>query len=266
MAVFGVGRGRARDKEAVPGPVVLAPRRGLDGWTLDGTPLAFRFGREQLRELATLMHGVSAGMETPYTYERAADLLEKGGERPQALAVLDAYFMLPAHIRDANPSETRSLGRRRQRLRKRLGTPPPNFSAADEATAVASAEERAALEQAPAPTPVATPEPVPEPGPAPQFTRGILSPEPDTAAKPELPAATPLSVPPKPTVPPPMPASEPGASEAGTSEPGAPEPGAAEPPKPPAPPVPPPTPPANPVIPPRPTRSATPTAPPEGRR
>ncbi|WP_436773553.1 hypothetical protein [Yinghuangia sp. YIM S09857] len=236
MAVFGVGRGRARDKEAVPGPVVLAPRRSLDGWTLDGTPLAFRFGREELRELATLMHGVSAGMETPYTYERAADLLEKGGERPQALAVLDAYFTLPPHIRDANPSETRTLGRRRQRLRKRLGTPPPDAPAPD----FEPPGEQLALPAAPEPARA----PVPVPVPVPEFTRGILTPEPDVAPKPELPARD-----------------EPSAAE---------EPSPPIPPKPTAPPpTPPPSvgpPPAAPVIPPRPTRPATPTAPPEGRR
>ncbi|WTW97225.1 hypothetical protein OG216_29450 [Streptomycetaceae bacterium NBC_01309] len=263
MAVFGVGRGKARDKQAVPGPAVLAPRRSLDGWTLEGTPLAFRFAREELRELATLMHGVSAGMETPYTYDRASDLLEKGGERPQALAVLDAYFMLPAHIRDANQSETRTLGRRRHRLRKRLGTPPPNASAPDPVTAVGPAEAQPALESAP----IATPAPPPAPAPATQFTRGILSPEPETAAKPELPAAAALPVPPRPTVPPPMPASEPSASEPPTSEPeSAPPPPPAAPPAPTEPPPVPPRPPADPVIPPRPTRSATPTAPPEGRR
>ncbi|WP_345673858.1 hypothetical protein [Yinghuangia aomiensis] len=118
--------GRARGDEAVPGPDVVAPRRSLDGWTLEGTALGARFTGEELRELGTLMHGVSAGMDTPWTYERAADILEAGGERPQALAVLDAYFALPSRIHDANPVSTRALARRRQRLRKRLGVRVPD--------------------------------------------------------------------------------------------------------------------------------------------
>lgn len=126
MARFGMGGGRARGDEAVPGPDVVAPRRSLDGWTLEGTALGARFTGEELRELGTLMHGVSAGMDTPWTYERAADILEAGGERPQALAVLDAYFALPSRIHDANPVSTRALARRRQRLRKRLGVRVPD--------------------------------------------------------------------------------------------------------------------------------------------
>lgn len=138
MARFGMGGGRARGDEAVPGPDVVAPRRSLDGWTLEGTALGGRFAGEELRELGTLMHGVSAGMDTPWTYERAADILEAGGERPQALAVLDAYFALPRRIHDANPVSTRALARRRQRLRKRLGVRVPDavVPATDAADAV----------------------------------------------------------------------------------------------------------------------------------
>lgn len=138
MARFGMGGGRARGDEAVPGPDVVAPRRSLDGWTLEGTALGARFTGEELRELGTLMHGVSAGMDTPWTYERAADILEAGGERPQALAVLDAYFALPSRTRDANPVSTRALARRRQRLRKRLGVRVPD--AVDLAVAAADDE------------------------------------------------------------------------------------------------------------------------------
>ena len=121
MALFGVGRRAVHGKEAVPGPALVQPRRSLDGWTLEGTPLADRFGREELRELGTLLHGVGAEMRTAWTYERAADLLERAGERPQALAVVEAWFALPDDARRADAAATRSLGRRRQRLRSRLG-------------------------------------------------------------------------------------------------------------------------------------------------
>ncbi|MCF2529918.1 hypothetical protein [Yinghuangia soli] len=188
MALFGVGRGKARDKQAVPGPAVLAPRRSLDGWTLEGTPLAARFGRDELRELATLMHGVSAGMDTPWTYERAADMLEENGERPQALAVLDAYFLLPDRIREANSVQTRTLGRRRHRLRKRLGAPPP-ATADTPALAELAGPHTPALPAAPAPTPLpAGREPLALP-----------------AAPPAPPAPPALVIPPKPTAPPPLP-------------------------------------------------------------
>ncbi|WP_406283006.1 hypothetical protein [Embleya sp. NBC_00896] len=90
---------------------------------MEGTPLADRFEREELRELGTLLHGVGAEMRTAWTYERAADLLERAGERPQALAVVEMWFALPEDVRRTNPAATRSLGRRRQRLRSRLGTP-----------------------------------------------------------------------------------------------------------------------------------------------
>jgi hypothetical protein len=124
MALFGVGRRATHGKEAVPGPGLVQPRRSLDGWTLEGTPLADRFEREELRELGTLLHGVGAEMRTAWTYERAADLLERAGERPQALAVVEAWFALPEEVRRASPAATRSLARRRQRLRSRLAAPP----------------------------------------------------------------------------------------------------------------------------------------------
>ncbi|MYV98540.1 hypothetical protein, partial [Streptomyces sp. SID3343] len=106
MALFGVGRRTAHGNEAVPGPDLVRPRRSLDGWTLEGTPLADRFDREELRELATLLHGVHARMHTAWTYERAADLLERAGERPQALAVVETWFALPDDARRTGPAAT----------------------------------------------------------------------------------------------------------------------------------------------------------------
>lgn len=192
MALFGVGRGKARDKEAVPGPEVFAPRVGLDGWTLEGTPLAARFAREDLRELATLLHGVCAGMDTAYTYDRAADMLERAGERPQALAVLDAYFALPDRVHEANAGVTRNLARRRQRLRKRLGgRPVRGAGAAPLALPAGSSAGRAPLALPPAPT---APPPVP-----------VLPPIPDkppkTAAIAAAETSTAIVIPPRPTRP-----------------------------------------------------------------
>ncbi len=197
MALFGVGRGRARDKEAVPGPEVYAPRRSLDGWTLEGTPLAARFERDDLRELATLLHGVCAGMETAYTYDRAADMLERAGERPQALAVLDAYFGLPQRVHEANPGVTRNLARRRQRLRKRLnGRPARKVAAAPLALTAGSAAQPLAAARAPLALPPAPT--VPPPPPA-------LPPVPDTPPKPAAVApaetSTSIVIPPRPTRP-----------------------------------------------------------------
>ncbi|UGQ14367.1 hypothetical protein LO772_12715 [Yinghuangia sp. ASG 101] len=196
MALFGVGRGKARDKEAVPGPEVFAPRRGLDGWTLEGTPLAARFERDDLRELATLLHGVCAGMDTAYTYERAADMLDRAGERPQALAVLDAYFGLPERIHEANPGVTRNLARRRQRLRKRLGVVPRRPAGAAPLALPAGstgrplAAGRAPLALPPAPT-------------APPPRASVLPPMPDKPPKTIAAAetATAIVIPPRPTRP-----------------------------------------------------------------
>lgn len=193
MALFGVGRGRARDREAVPGPAVLTPRRSLDGWTLEDTPLSRRFGREELRELATLMHGVSAGMETAWTYERAADMLEEAGERPQALAVLDAYFLLPHHIRQANSSTSRTLARRRHRLRKRLGT-APWVPADPDAPAIAGPLGPEGPKALPAPTVLALPPAPAGPPPLPSAPGALaLPPAPDYPP--------PSAIPPKPTRP-----------------------------------------------------------------
>jgi hypothetical protein len=174
MALFGVGRRATGGKEAVPGPTLVQPRRSLDGWTLEGTPLADRFGREELRELGTLLHGVGAEMRTAWTYERAADILERAGERPQALAVVEAWFALPEDVRRANPAPTRSLGRRRQRLRSRLGASTAPAGSIPAQGRPASNRPAATV---PAPPPVevparpGTPPPVPEESVGPKATR-----------------------------------------------------------------------------------------------
>lgn len=108
-----------RSVEVVP---LLKPSASVDGWTLAGTPLAKRLSRAESRELATLLHGVHIRADTPWTYERAAAMLEQHGEPAQALAVCEAWFALPAATAPANSQRTRAIGRRRARLRSRLST------------------------------------------------------------------------------------------------------------------------------------------------
>ena len=103
-----------------PAPLVV-PRATVDGWTLEGTPLATAVPRARQRELSTLMHGVAIGVDTPYTYERAVELLEDAGQTAQAHAVCHAWLTRPAASLPANAHATRSLTRARDRLRARLG-------------------------------------------------------------------------------------------------------------------------------------------------
>ena len=71
--------------EAAPIPV---PRFSIDGWTLAGDPLAGKLAKGDLRELETLLHGIAVEVDTPYTYERAAILLDRAGRhRARALGV-----------------------------------------------------------------------------------------------------------------------------------------------------------------------------------
>jgi hypothetical protein len=121
MAVFHLPRSAADDDQPVPVPPLVAPRFSVDGWTLAGTPLHGRVPRAFLGELTALLHGAATGLETPWTYERAAQLLEECGEREQALAACEAWFALPEHRRAAHASRARGLVRRRQRLRALVG-------------------------------------------------------------------------------------------------------------------------------------------------
>lgn len=107
--------------EVEPAPLVL-PRATVDGWTLDGTPLAAAVPRGQQRELSTLLHGVAIGVDTPWTYERAVELLEAAGQSAQAHAVCHAWLARPAAAQPANAHATRNLTRARDRLRARLAT------------------------------------------------------------------------------------------------------------------------------------------------
>jgi hypothetical protein len=105
-----------------PSPIPV-PRFSIDGWTFSGTPAADRLAvlpRADLRELETLLHGVAVEVDTPYTYERAAVLLERAGEHGPALSVCEAWLAHPASRWPEYLHHTRALDKHRMRLRARL--------------------------------------------------------------------------------------------------------------------------------------------------
>ncbi len=102
--------------ERAPIPV---PRPSIDGWTLAGTPLAAKLPKPDMRELETLLHGIAVRAETPYTYERAAALLDRAGEPGPALSVCEQWLALPAARWPEYVHHTRAIEKRRARLRTR---------------------------------------------------------------------------------------------------------------------------------------------------
>ncbi len=98
---------------------IPVPRSTIDGWTLAGTPLAAKLPKADLRELETLLHGIAVAAETPYTYERAAILLERAAEPGQALAVCERWMSQPASRWPEYVHHTRAIDKRRMRLRAR---------------------------------------------------------------------------------------------------------------------------------------------------
>jgi hypothetical protein len=130
---MGILRRRPATDTIKPAPIPV-PRFSIDGWTLTGVPLAARLASElsrpDLRELETLLHGIAIEVDTPYTYERAAVLLERGGEPGSALSVCEAWLALGAASWPEYTHHTRAVDKRRQRLRARLGTPPTTATAA----------------------------------------------------------------------------------------------------------------------------------------
>lgn len=107
--------------EAAPIPV---PRFSIDGWTLAGDPLAGKLAKGDLRELETLLHGIAVEVDTPYTYERAAILLDRAGDLGPALSVCEAWMLLPAAKWPEYLHHTRAIDKRRARLRARLSSRP----------------------------------------------------------------------------------------------------------------------------------------------
>lgn len=119
---------RRRPDATAPEPATIpVPRFSIDGWTLSGTPLAAVVARRlspvDARELTTLLHGVAIGVDTPYTYDRAALLLERCGEHAAALSVCEAWGEHPASHWPEYAHQTKAVARHRARLRARLGYP-----------------------------------------------------------------------------------------------------------------------------------------------
>ncbi|MDQ1599889.1 MAG: hypothetical protein QOD68_1363, partial [Actinomycetota bacterium] len=76
--------------------------------------------RQDLRDLETLLHGVAVQVDTPYTYERAATLLERAGEHGPALSVCEAWLAHPASRWPEYTQHTRAMEKHKARLRVRL--------------------------------------------------------------------------------------------------------------------------------------------------
>jgi hypothetical protein len=112
-------RGRQPTKAVELQPLVV-PLATIDGWTLQGTPLGRSVPRREQRELCTLLHNVAIKADTPWTYEHAAEMLERFGERAQAYAVCEAWLHHPAATRADNAHYSRVITRHRDRLRNRL--------------------------------------------------------------------------------------------------------------------------------------------------
>jgi hypothetical protein len=121
MSLF---RGRRPAPQEIEPAAIPVPRFSIDGWTLSGTPLATKLAshlpRTDLRELETLLHGVAVEADTPYTYERAAVLLERSDEPGPALSVCEAWLHHPASKWPEYVHHTKAIEKHRARLRMRL--------------------------------------------------------------------------------------------------------------------------------------------------
>jgi hypothetical protein len=117
-------RRRATPPDIEPAAIPV-PRFSIDGWTLAGTPLApkltSRLAGPDLRELETLLHGIAVEVDTPYTYERAAVLLERSDEPGPALSVCEAWLAHPAAAWPEYVHHTLAIDKHRARLRVKLG-------------------------------------------------------------------------------------------------------------------------------------------------
>lgn len=129
MALF---RRRAMVSDLEPASIPV-PRFSIDGWTLTGTPLApvaaAHLSRQDVRELETLLHGIAVEVDTPYTYDRAAVLLERCGELGAALAVCQAWLALPASSWPEYVHHTRAIDKHRSRLHTRIASRPARATA-----------------------------------------------------------------------------------------------------------------------------------------
>lgn len=101
----------------VVGEPLPHPHQDLDGWTLSGTELGELRG-PTARELAMLLHGIDLHVDTPWTYQRAADMLESTGHAKMALTALDLWLSHP-HAAD-QPERTREVQRQRLKVQDRI--------------------------------------------------------------------------------------------------------------------------------------------------
>jgi hypothetical protein len=118
MALF---HRRQASQPIEPAPIPV-PRPSIDGWTLADTSLVAKLSKPDLRELEILLHGIAVAAETPYTYERAAILLERAGEPGPAMSVCDAWLAQPAAKWPEYIHHSRAIDKRRSRLRTRAPT------------------------------------------------------------------------------------------------------------------------------------------------
>ncbi len=118
MALF---HRRQASSPVEPAPIPV-PRPSIDGWTLAGTSLVAKLSKPDLRELEILLHGIAVSADTPYTYERAAILLERAGEPGPAMSVCDAWLAHPAAKWPEYVHHSRAIDKRRSRLRTRQST------------------------------------------------------------------------------------------------------------------------------------------------
>lgn len=101
----------------VLGDPLPVPSATVDGWSLSGTVLGGIRG-DVGRELATYLHGMALGVDTPWTYLRCAEILEECGHARMSLTALDAWLSHPAAV--STVELTREIGRAREKLRARL--------------------------------------------------------------------------------------------------------------------------------------------------
>lgn len=91
----------------------------VDGFPYNEAALRHKGAGRPAQELQALLDGVVAGADTPYTYDRAALLLEKQGEPERALEVCVAWDRVVSP--SASESRVAAIGKRRARLQARLG-------------------------------------------------------------------------------------------------------------------------------------------------
>lgn len=91
----------------------------VDGWKWNDKALAAKEAGRTDEELAVLLDGVAHGVDTPYTYDRAALLLEKAGKPDQALEVCRAWLRIWSP--QASEARNEKIAKRRARLEAKLG-------------------------------------------------------------------------------------------------------------------------------------------------